>query len=81
MEFELDREDIQNKIKEIACGINSELIVIICEGNNETDVLYIWNIENQCNLGFYDIGTDYDIIWDLNGNPYVIIQGKLINVT
>jgi hypothetical protein len=80
MGFELDEKDKQNKIKEIACGTNSELIVIICEGNIETDVLYIWNIENDCNNGFYDIGKDYDIIWDLKGYPYIITSGKMINV-
>ena len=79
MGFELDKED-QNQIKEIACGTNNELICIICEGNPETDTLYIWNIENDCCEGFYDIGLDYDIIWDLKGNPYVNTQGKIINV-
>jgi len=72
MGFELDMDDQSNKIKEIACGTNSELIVIICEGNDQTDVLYVWNIENGCSGGFYDIGKDYDIIWDLKGNPYII---------
>ena len=42
-------------------------------------LILIWNIKKDNQTGYFDnISKDYHILWDTEGNPYIINDGKVI---
>lgn len=53
-------------------GSNPSLIVIIAAQKKSNDTVFTWDITKNVERESYDVGKDYEIIWDHNGNPYII---------
>ena len=67
-----DQFNNQDNIYKVLTGSNPEKIVIIIEQTKFNDDLYIWNIVDDIELNSYDVGKNYNIIWDKNGDAYIV---------
>ena len=72
VQFKIDPESTQNSISQVMTGSNPSLIVIIASQKKSNDTVFTWDVANNIERESYDVGTDYEIIWDRNGNPYII---------
>ena len=79
IDFRINDENHNQIIKEIRTGSNPELIVIIAGTNfhseNDSDNIFIWDVQNDIEHESYDITGMYEVIFDRDGNPY-IVRGK-----
>ena len=79
IDFRINDENHNQIIKEIRTGSNPELIVIIAGTNvlyeNDSDNIFIWDVKNDVEHESYDITGIYEVIFDSDGNPY-IVKGK-----
>lgn len=62
--LDIDKEAKDINIKDIRSGSNAEVIAIIVEDSVESDMVFTWNIEKNCVQQSYEVGKDYDLIWD-----------------
>ena len=52
-------------------------IVIVVNQSPDIDCVLIWDQVNNCQIEAYELSEDYEITWDSNGNPYILINGKV----
>ena len=64
--------------KEVRTGSTPNKIVFIIGNGYEADNIIIWDMIKDLEGESYEIDEDYLVIWDINGNPYVITEGKAI---
>lgn len=59
-------------------GSDPNIIVIDIEMGQEQRTLYVWNIDSNAEMSYFDVQDGYDLVWDNDGLPYIITDGKCI---
>lgn len=59
------------KIKDIHVGSSESLICIIVNQSLTQDCIVCWDIDKNFEFDTFDVGKQYQIIWDKNGFPYI----------
>ena len=68
----------ESQIKEILVGSNPDLVVIVLSINTEFVQIFTWDMVNNVEAGFNDkIESNYQIIWDDHGFPYILTKEKV----
>lgn len=64
-------------MSKVLTGSSSNLILLIIEQPCGTDFILTWDVLNNQEIEAYEIGGDYEVIWDSNGYPYVVTDEKV----
>ena len=65
-------EASESKIKKVRTGSNSEIIAISISIKANIDILMVWNVIGDFEFEAYELDTNYKVIFDENGNPFII---------
>ena len=60
-----------SSVKGIHCGSDPRKIVIVIDSTIETDLVIEWNLDHNTETNSYDVGKQYDIFFDSNGEVIV----------
>ena len=82
LEFRIDNVTHSQYLKEIRTGSNPDLIVIIAGTTynqlDHSDSIFIWDVKNDRENETYDVRGTYEILWDKDGNPYIVVGKEVI---
>lgn len=45
---------------------------------DNSDNIFAWDVKNDIELESYDVKGKYEIIWDKDGNPYIVVGNEVI---
>lgn len=65
-------------IKDVRLGSNPEIMVIIVDQSHHLDCILVWSMKKNQEKEAFDVAKDYEILWDYQGNPYVIHEDVAI---
>ena len=44
----------------------------------QNDSIALWDIKNNCEIQVFDVPRSYELLWDKQGNPYILTKDKII---
>lgn len=76
----IDPESL-SQIKEVRTGSNPDVIVLIVQNEEQNIEIFTWSLIDNSEQEAYEIGKEeFEILWDLTGNPY-IVTGSSVTFT
>ena len=74
-------EDSNSYITEVRTCSNPNLIAIIVQHRHQfenIDSVLIWDTEANREMHVFDVSEPYELLWDKQGNTYIVTQSKII---
>jgi len=62
----------------VRTGSNPDQILVAINVKDQTDIIELWNAKDNYEIEAYELHEDYKIIWDQQGDPYIITQDGVI---
>ena len=87
LDFKLDQNDKKSFIKSVKLSSDTNTAVIVVDYNMNKDYIISWDIAENKEIDLFEVGKIYQIIWDLDGVPYIVekdsvlFTNQMINVT
>ena len=78
VQFSIDKSDRTSFIKSLRTGSEPEMIAIVVDQSEETDTVFQWDLKGNAEFEAFDVGKNYEIIWDSKGVPVVVAENKCI---
>jgi len=77
-DFYVEECEKESHIKEVRTSSDPKTVAIIVCMSPNNDTILIWNTLENFERESFDVGKDYEMLWDNEGNAYIIFNDKII---
>jgi hypothetical protein len=76
--FRQNNDELTSYIKDVRTGSDPNLFIFVVHQGGGVNSIFTWIPEDNAESEAYDVGNDYEILWDKLGNLYILTDNKVI---
>ena len=65
-------------VKDVRTGSDPNLFIFVVSQGGGVNSIFTWIPTDNAEAEAYDVGNDYEILWDKLGNLYILTDNKVI---